>query len=207
MNNLIMNNYKYHSPDTLLGDLEIMIQQTLLNYETLKNVIFNPYLKYKEDITTHLKNYESDTIETHIKKYGSTYNLTHLLYDGHYSNNISSQLTNTLINNAQPIINKHKTEFIDDLKFMMRATYDFIVTDEEESNWAYFIIESGVNYMYEQDIFFQFKFTKLLRRLEEDYKNEVFQKLAFNKIKRNQIFILGLSMKLSMRDCGIQLAK
>lgn len=202
-----MNNYKYHSPDTLLGDLEIMIQKTLLNYETLKNVIFNPYLKYREDIATHLKNYESDTIETHIKKYGSKYNLMHLLYDGHYSNNISSQLTNTLINNAQPIINKHKTEFIDDLKFMMRATYDFIVTDEEESNWAYFIIESGVNYMYEQDIFFQFKFTKLLRRLEEDYKNEVFQKLAFNKIKRNQIFILGLSMKLSMRDCGIQLAK
>jgi hypothetical protein len=32
-------------------------------------------------------------------------------------------------------------------------------------------------------------------------------KTAIAKIKRNQIFILGLSMKLSMRDCGIQFAK
>jgi recombinational DNA repair protein RecR len=80
-----------------------------------------------------------------------------------------------------------------------------IIDDEEESNWAYFIVLGMLDSMYEQDIFFQFKFTKLLRRLEEDYKNEVIQKLAFNKIKRNQIFILGLSMKLSMRDCGIDL--
>ena len=30
-------------------------------------------------------------------------------------------------------------------------------------------------------------------------------KTAIAKVKRNQIFILGLSMKLSMRDCGIEL--
>jgi len=198
-----MNNYKYNSPNTLYGDLEIMIHKTLLNYETLKNVIFNPYLKYRDDITVHLKNYESDNIETHLKKYGSKYNTLHLQYDGHYSNNKFSQLTNTLMNNAEPIISKHRQEFIEDLQHMIRDEPWRIIDDEEESNWAYFIVLGMLDSMYEQDIFFQFKFTKLLRRLEEDYKNKIIQQIAFAKVKRNKIFILGLSMKLSMRDCGI----
>jgi len=201
-----MNNYKYHSPNTLDGDLEIMIHKTLLNYETLKNVIFNPYLKYRKYITTHLKNYESDTIETHIKNYGSKYDIMHLQYDGHHSNNKISQLTNTLMKNAEPIINKHKTEFIEGLQDMLSDEPWRIIDDEEESNWGYFIVLGMLGMMYEQDIFFQFKFTKLLRRLEEDYKNEIIQQIAFNKIKRNKLYILGLSMKLSMRDCGIILA-
>ena len=198
-----MNNYKYNSPNTLEGDLEIMMHKTLLNYETLKNVIFNPYLKYRDDIAIHLKNYETDDIEAHLKNYGSKYDTKHLQYDGHYSNNKFSQLTNILMTNAIPIINKHNTEFVEDLERMMEYDPDFVITEEDESNWAYFIVLGMLDCLYEQDIFFQFKFTKLLRRLEEDYKNKIIQQIAFGKIKRNKIFILGLSMKLSMRDCGI----
>ncbi len=203
-----MNNYKYHSPNTLDGDLEIMIHKTLLNYETLKNVIFNPYLKYRDDITVHLKNYESDNIETHITNYECKYeyDTTHLQYDGHYSNNKFSQLTNTLMNNAKPIISKHRQEFIEGLEHMWSyspTNWMRIIDDEDERDWGYFIVLGMLDLMYKEDIFFQFKFTKLLRRLEEDYKNKIIQQIAFQKIKRNKIFILGLSMKLSMRDCGI----
>ena len=37
----MINNYKYHSPNTLDGDLEIMLHKTLLDYETIKNVLFS----------------------------------------------------------------------------------------------------------------------------------------------------------------------
>jgi hypothetical protein len=49
------------------------------------------------------------------------------------------------------------------------------------------------------------EFNNILFQLEKHYKKEVIEKIAFNKIKRSELFVLGLSMKISMRDCGIAL--
>lgn len=196
----MINNYKYHSPNTLDGDLEIMIHKTLLNYDTIKNVLFYPYLNYRTSIVTHLKNSGSN-----LYIYGSKENtILPMFYDGHdYIN--SSQLAFTLFNRAFPIIEKHKEEFIEDLQRMFKDEPERIFDDEDEANFSKFIVEGMTEFMYEQDTFFQLKFNKLLERLEEDYKNKIIQQIAFEKIKRNKLFILGLSMKISMRDCGFEL--
>lgn len=199
----MINNFRYHSPNTLNGDLEIMIHKTLLDYETIQNILFNPYLKYRDDILTHLKN-----SGTKLYNYGANENtILPLLYEGHYSNNNSSQLYLTLFNRAIPIIEKHKAEFIEDLKFMIREEPERLanIDDEEEISFTNFTVEGMIELMYEQDTFFQLKFNKLLEHLEEDYKNKIIQQIAFEKIKRNKLFILGLSMKLSMRDCGLNI--
>ena len=197
----MINNFRYSSPNTLDGDLEIMIHKTLLDYETIQNILFNPYLKYRDDILTHLKN-----SGTKLYNYGAKENtIQPLLYEGHYSNNNSSQLYLTVVTRAYPIINKHKAEFIEDLQRMFKDEPDRIIDDEEEINFTNFIVEGMIEAMYEQDTFFQLKFNKLLEHLEEDYKNKIIQQIAIAKIKRNKLFILGLSMKLSMRDCGLNI--
>ena len=198
----MINNYKYHSPNTLDGDLEIMIHKTLLNYETIKNVLFYPYLNYRTSILTHLKN-----SGTNLYNYGSKENtILPMFYENHDNiNTNSSQLAFTLFYRAIPIIEKHKEEFYEDLDRMFKNEPERILDDEDEADFSKFMVEGMTELMYEQDTFFQLKFNKLLERLEEDYKNKIFQQIAFEKIKRNKLFILGLSMKLSMRDCGLKL--
>ena len=198
----MINNYKYHSPNTLDGDLEIMLHKTLLNYETIKNVLFYPYLNYRTSILTHLKNSGAN-----LYIYGSKENtILPMFYENSdYINNNPSQLAFTVFNRAFPIIEKHKEEFIEDLRRMFKDEPERILDDEDEANFSQFIVEGMTEFMYEQDTFFQLKFNKLLERLEEDYKNKILQQIAFEKIKRNKLFILGLSMKLSMRDCGFKL--
>lgn len=196
----MINNYKYHSPNTLFGDLEIMLHKTLLDYETIKNVLFSPYLKYRDDITRHLKKSGAN-----LYIYGSKENTILPMFYENSDYTTSSQLAFTLFNRAFPIIEKHKEEFIEDLESMIKNEPERIIDDEDEENYSQFIVEGMTELMYEQDTFFQLKFNKLLERLEEDYKNKILQQIAFEKIKRNKLFILGLSMKLSMRDCGFKL--
>ena len=198
----MINNYKYHSPNTLDGDLEIMIHKTLLNYETIKNVLFYPYLNYRTSILTHLKN-----SGTNLYNYGSKENtILPMFYENHDNiNTNSSQLAFTLFYRAIPIIEKHKEEFYEDLDRMFKNEPERILDDEDEADFSKFMVEGMTELMYEQDTFFQLKFNKLLERLEEDYKNKILQQIAFEKIKRNKLFILGLSMKLSMRDCGLKI--
>lgn len=190
-----MNIYRTISPNTLNGDLEIMINQTLLDYETIKKVLFSPYLKYRDDIAIHLKNYES-------KSYGFN-----MFGEGEGYDYIYTPLEDILLAKSSPIIEKHKAEFIDDLKFMLdlRNEPTNTIDEEDEADFSKFIIEGATEQIYRQDTFFQLEFNKLLERLEEDYKNKIIQQIAFKKIKRNKLFILGLSMKLSMRDCGFKL--
>ena len=199
----MINNFRYHSPNTLDGDLEIMIHKTLLDYETIQNVLFTPYINYRMSLTTHLKN-----SGTNLYNYGAKENtILPLLYEGHYSNNNSSQLYLTVVTRAYPIINKHKVEFIEALKYLIREEHERLanIDDEEETNFTNWLVEGMIEVMYEQDTFFQLKFNKLLERLEEGYKNKIIQQIAIAKIKRNKLFILGLSMKLSMRDCGLNI--
>ena len=190
-----MNIYRDISPNTLNGDLEIMINKTLLDYDLINYVLFNPYLKFRDDIQTHLKNYES-------KSYG--FNMFH---QGEGYDFIYTPLEDILLGKAFPIINKHKAEFIEDLKFMLdlRNESTNTIDDEEELSYTIFNVEGITEYILREDTFFQLKFNKLLERLEEDFKNKIIQQIAFEKIKRNKLFILGLSMKLSMRDCGLKL--
>lgn len=175
-------------------DLEIMIKQTLLDYETIKKVLFNPYLKYRDDITTHLKNYESN--------YGFN-----MFNEAEGYNYIYTPLEDILLAKSSPIIEKPKEEFIEDLKFMLdlRNESTSTIDEEDEADYVIFLVQGATEHIYRKDTFFQLEFNKLLERLEEDYKNKIIQQIAFEKIKRNKLFILGLSMKLSMRDCGFKL--
>lgn len=187
-----MNIYRHNSPNTLTGDLEIMIRNTLLDYDLIKNVIFNPYLKYRDDIATHLKNYQS-------KSYGFN-----MFGEGEGYDYIYTPLESILLAKSFPIIEKHKEEFIDDLRLVLHIKFKTFEHEEEDMmSYNIFIVEGATEHMFKKDPFFQLKFNKLLERLEEDYKNKIIHQIAFEKIKRNKLFILGLSMKISMRNCGI----
>ena len=190
-----MNIYRDYSPNTLNGDLQIMIKETLLDYDKINYILFNPYLKFRDDIQTHLKNYES-------KSYG--FNMFH---QGEGHDFIYTPLEAILLGKSFPIIEKHKEEFIEDLKFMLDLRNESTNTIDEDTMMSYtiFNVEGMTEYILREDTFFQLQFNKLLERLEEDFKNKILQQIAFEKIKRNKLFILGLSMKLSMRDCGFEL--
>lgn len=193
-----MKIYRHSSPNTLTGDLEIMIRNTLLDYDLIKNVIFNPYLKYRDDIAIHLKNYQ-------LKSHGFN-----MFGEGEGYDYIYTPLESILLDRSSPIIKKYKEEFIEDLEFMldikfMNNEHKTVIEDEHKYSFTTFLLEGATQNMYTRDTFFQLKFNKLLTRLEEDYKKEVLEKLAIEKIKRNKLFILGLSMKISMRDCGLNI--
>ena len=188
-----MTNYRVYSPNTLDGDLQIMIKETLLDYDKINYILFNPYLKFRDDIQTHLKNYES-------KSYG--FNMFH---QGEGYDFIYTPLEDILLAKSFSIIEKHKEEFIEDLRRMFKDEPERIIDEDDMMSYTIFNVEGMTEYILREDTFFQLQFNKLLERLEEDFKNQILQQIAFEKIKRNKLFILGLSMKLSMRDCGFEL--
>lgn len=176
-------------------ELENMIMETMLDETLIRTKLFNPYSSYyREFVLSHLTPFEEQAEEN--KGFS-------MFQSGTGSDFIYDPLEEELIKRTNPIFKKHRTTFIENLKFMMLISQGHTFIDEEaEKSFIVFILDGITAKIFTNNRLFQYKFNNILLKIEEDYKKEVLEKIAFEKIKRNELFILGLSMKVSMRDCG-----
>lgn len=170
----------------MLETLETMIMEVMLDETLIRTKLFNPYSSYyREFVLDHLTpNEERAEDKKGFSMFGS----------GEGGDFIYDPLEEELIKRAKLIFDKDKMTF---MKF-----YEDMGEDNGEESFIKYMLDGIATNIITENKLFQYKFNTILLQLEEDYKKEVLEKIAFEKIKRNELFILGLSMKVSIRDCG-----
>ena len=178
----------------MVSKLENMIMETMLDETLIKNRLFNPYASYyREFVLDHLTpNEERAEDKKGFSMFGS----------GEGGDFIYDPLELEIMKRANLIFKEDRQTFqllYDDGREYMDTSYYGEIT--EEKFIGFFLDGIATNIITENKLF-QYNFNAILLKIEEDYKKEVLEKIAFEKIKRKELFILGLSMKVSMRDCG-----
>ena len=171
-------------------NLRKMIKRTFLDKNIIKTKLFYPYPKYREYVLSHLENYIARMNDECVFS---------MFGDGEGGDFLFDPLEEDLIKKARLIIEEDRSTFL-----CLYADWDNDKNEDEEA-FLRFLLEYLAQEFYMYDIGFHYEFNNILFQLEKHYKKEVIEKIAFNKIKRNELFVLGLSMKISMRDCGIAL--
>jgi len=170
---------------TMVMELENMIKNTMLDKNLIKTKLFYPYNNDRDFVLSHLENYKyNDGYTIFDKDRGLT-----LLY---------CPIDEEIINKAELIFEEDECTFY---KLYDDCEETHLVEDEDDFK-HHILIEIAKHIVY-YDRDFHIKFNNILYQLEEEYQKEVREKIALNKIKRNKLFVLGLSMKVSMRDCGL----
>jgi len=179
----------------MISKLENMIMETMLDEYLIKNRLFNPYASYyREFVLSHLTPFEEQTEDN--KGFS-------MFQSGTGGDFIYDPLELEIRRQAELIFNEDRQTIqllYDDGKEYMDTSYYGEEIDEE--CFIGYFLEATATHIITNNRLFQYKFNNILLKLEEDYKKEVLEKIAFEKIKRNKLFILGISMKVSMRDCG-----
>ena len=170
----------------MLDTLETMIMEAMLDETLIRTKLFNPYSSYyREFVLDHLTpNEERAEDKKGFSMFGS----------GEGGDFIYDPLEEELIKRAKLIFDKDKMTFM--------KLYEDNGEDNGEESFIKYMLDGIATIIITENKLFQYKFNTILLKIEEDYKKEVLEKIAFEKIKRNELFILGLSMKVSMRDCG-----
>ena len=83
-----------------------------------------------------------------------------------------------------------------------------LVDDYVEDNWqsiiSSYVLEKVNRMILDEDDWIQYS---IINRIEDEVRDrlrtQVIREIAFNKIKRNKIFNLGLGLKLSIKNCGV----
>jgi hypothetical protein len=183
----------------MISKLENMIMEVMLDEYLIKNRLFNPYGSYyREFVLSHLTPYEEQTEDN--KGFS-------MFQSGTGGDFIYDPLELEIMKRANLIFKEDRQTFQllyeGGWVYMNEATIGGGEEDwgDEERFIGYFL-DGLATAIITKNRLFQYKFNNILLKLEEDYKKEVLEKIAFNKIKRNELFILGISMKVSMRDCG-----
>jgi len=179
----------------MISKLENMIMETMLDEYLIKNRLFNPYASYyREFVLSHLTPYEEQTEDN--KGFS-------MFQSGTGGDFIYDPLELEIRRKAELIFNEDRQTIqllYDDGREYMDTSYYGEEIDEE--CFIGYFLDGLATQIITFNRLFQHKFNSILLQLEEDYKKEVLEKIACEKIKRNKLFILGLSMKVSMRDCG-----
>ena len=178
----------------MISKLENMIMETMLDETLIRHRLFNPYASYyREFVLSHLTPFEEQTEDNKgFSMFGS----------GEGGDFIYDPLELEIMRKATLIFNEDRQTFqllYDDGWKYMDTSYYGEITEEK---FIGFFLDGIATQIITNNRLFQYKFNSILLKLEEDYQREVLEKIAFEKIKRNKLFILGLSMKVSMRDCG-----
>jgi hypothetical protein len=166
-----------------------MVMKALFDETLIKTKLFYPYASYRESILIHLTPFEEQAEDNKgWSMFGS----------GEGGDLIFDPLEEELTKRAEPILKKYRTSFIKE--------YEMSNWEESgeggENGYINLMLDTIATEIFTTNKDFQLNFNNILLQLEEDYKKEVLEKIACEKIKRNKLFILGLSMKVSMRDCG-----
>jgi hypothetical protein len=160
--------------------------------------MFYPYTSYRESILIHLTPFEEQTEDNKgFSMFGS----------GEGGDFIFDPLEEELMKRANLIFKEDRQIFLkiyeSGWEYMNEATIGGGEEDwGDEERFIRYFLDKMATIIITKNRLFQYKFNNILLKLEEDYKKEVLEKIAFEKIKRNKLFILGISMKISMRDCG-----
>ena len=178
----------------MISKLENMIMETMLDEYLIKNRLFNPYASYyREFVLSHLTPYEEQTEDN--KGFS-------MFQSGTGGDFIYDPLELEIRRKAELIFNEDRQTIqllYDDGREYMDTSYYGEITEEK---YIGYFLDTIATHIITNNRLFQYKFNNILLKLEEDYKKEVLEKIAFENIKRNKLFILGISMKVSMRDCG-----
>jgi hypothetical protein len=178
----------------MISKLENMIMETMLDEYLIKNRLFNPYGSYyREFVLSHLTPYEEQTEDN--KGFS-------MFQSGTGGDFIYDPLELEIRRQAELIFKEDRQTIqllYDDGREYMDTYYYGEITEEK---FIGYFLDKIATQIITFNRLFQHKFNSILLQLEEDYKKEVLEKIACEKIKRNKLFILGLSMKVSMRDCG-----
>lgn len=167
------------------------------------------FIEYLEEIE-----YDRSTLLAYRYDYNMyKYEVMEFLYGDHikeqffnnYYNYSSIELTDS------DKLNILKYLIVEATKSNCDISMDFISFDCHNNNWkklmCSYVYLKVQNMILNEEGWLRDSFIRNIEDcLCDRLRERAIRKIAINKIKRNKIFNLGLGLKLSMRDCGIQVS-
>lgn len=178
------------------------------------SAFYDNYLEHDEEFSAYLEEIDIDN-NYNLNSYQFDYdNYKYEIMNELYGDDIKEQFFNNVIRALVEDItdaDKHimlKYLVTEAVKPYCDITVKQVLNDYVNDSWKSLIC-SYVYLKVDNMIFNEEQWLQdgVINRIEDEVRNRlrerVIRDIAINKIKRNEIFNLGLGLKLSMRDCGI----